>query len=113
MKSISKGAVIAISSLTAAIAVAGGASAASAHKVKICHGTASDSNPYVVISVDRSALAGHFDGTAPGHGWKNHPDLMYVGGVCTAVADGGGDAGDGGVGDGSGSDDGGEGGGQD
>lgn len=47
-----------------------------AHKAAICHGTASASNPYVLIIVDRSAIKGHFDGTAPGHGKNNHPDYM-------------------------------------
>ena len=45
-------------------------------KVLICHGTASKTNPYVLISVDSSALAGHFDGTAPGHGQRNAPDFL-------------------------------------
>ena len=45
-------------------------------KVLLCHGTASETNPYVVIEVDEHALAGHFDGTAPGHGENNRPDLL-------------------------------------
>jgi hypothetical protein len=111
MKSISKHAVVAIACLAAAMAVAGGASAAD--KVQICHGTASATNPYVVISVGKSARAGHPDGEAA-HGWKNHPDLVYVGGQCVAVGDGGGSDdgqdGDGGTG-GDGGGTGGEGGG--
>jgi hypothetical protein len=45
-------------------------------KVLLCHGTASDSNPYVLISISVNGLAGHFDGTAPGHGKNNHPDFF-------------------------------------
>lgn len=55
------------------------------HKVTICHATASDTNPYVLITVDEHALAGHMrpDGaTAPGHGKNNFPDVFPVDGVC-------------------------------
>ena len=54
-------------------------------KVQICHATASDTNPYVLITVDVHALAGHFrpDGeTAPGHGKNNFPDVIPADGVC-------------------------------
>lgn len=45
-------------------------------KVAICHGTASESNPYVLIVVDdASTWEGHFSGGGPGHGKKNHPDI--------------------------------------
>ena len=53
------------------------------HKVSICHGTASEKNPYVLIHVDINALKGHFDGTAPGHGKKNHPDFLAGNGGCS------------------------------
>jgi hypothetical protein len=43
--------------------------------VLLCHGTVSEPNPYVLISIDASGLNGHLDGTAPGHGPRNHPDL--------------------------------------
>lgn len=46
-------------------------------KVRLCHGTASAKNMYVLIEVSESALQGHFDGTEPGHGWKNYPDMVY------------------------------------
>ncbi len=52
------------------------------HKVAICHGTASQKNPYVLIVVDESALRGHFDGTTPGHGKNNAPDFLAVNGSC-------------------------------
>lgn len=53
-----------------------------AHKVTICHGTASAKNPYVMITVDYSALAGHFNGTASGHGKNHFPDKYPVNGSC-------------------------------
>lgn len=59
-----------------AVGIAVAAQASDAGKVLICHGTVSEPNPYVLISVDASALAGHFDGTAPGHGPRNHPDFF-------------------------------------
>ena len=59
---------------TVGIAVA--AQASNGDKILICHGTVSDPNPWVMISVDASALAGHFDGSAPGHGPNNHPDFF-------------------------------------
>jgi hypothetical protein len=43
----------------------------------------------VPISVDESALNGHFDGTAPGHGPFNNPDRDPVDGGCDV--DGGGE----------------------
>lgn len=49
-------------------------------KILICHGTASQTNPYVLLSVAAQAVNGHFDGTAPGHGPRNHPDI-YLGHV--------------------------------
>jgi hypothetical protein len=56
--------------------IVSGAQASNDEQVLICHGTASDTNPYVLISVDESALNGHFDGAAPGHGKNNHPDFL-------------------------------------
>jgi len=55
--------------------------AAENQKVQICHATASDTNPYVLITVDEHALAGHFrekGTTAPGHGQNNFPDLLVT-----------------------------------
>lgn len=57
------------------------------HKVAICHGTASKKNPYVLIHVDRSAIQGHFDGTAPGHGKNNAPDFLAVNDSCDTPPD--------------------------
>jgi hypothetical protein len=45
------------------------------HKVDICHRTASDTNPYVLINVDEASLSpGHLDNADPGHKpkfWKS------------------------------------------
>lgn len=54
----------------------------------ICHGTASAKNLYVLIVVDESAIQGHFDGTAPGHGHNNYPDFFAVNGSCEAPSQG-------------------------
>jgi hypothetical protein len=62
------------------VGVTAGAQAGNAGKVLLCHGTASDSNPYVLISVNVDALAGHLDGTAPGHGKNNYPDFFPAAG---------------------------------
>jgi hypothetical protein len=67
----------------ASIGLVSAAQAADNEKVLICHGTASETNPYVVISVDTHALIGHFDGSGPGHGQNNHPDLpVNADGTC-------------------------------
>lgn len=71
------------------IAVAGAAQS-SQEKVQLCHGTASDTNPYVRIRVSESGLAGHFDGTAPGHGKNNNPDFVLPAGASGCADDGGG-----------------------
>ena len=69
-----------------------------ADKVMLCHGTASATNPYVLISVSANALEGHFDGTAPGHGWRNAPDFLLPAGyaTCEDALGGGGEGGWGG-----------------
>ncbi len=54
-----------------------------ADKVLLCHGTASAKNPYVLISVSENALQGHFDGSAPGHGWRNAPDFLLLPGYAS------------------------------
>jgi hypothetical protein len=69
-------------SCAAAALLATGAQASNDGKVLICHGTASATNPYVLIEVDSSALAGHFDGTEPGHGQNSNPDTFPVDGSC-------------------------------
>lgn len=68
---------------------AGVAGATNDDKVLLCHGTASEPNPYALISVDASALNGHFDGTLPGHGPKNNPDLYPINGACPTTVPGG------------------------
>jgi hypothetical protein len=67
-----------------------GAQATAAEKVVICHGTASETEPYALIEVEVHALAGHFDGTEPGHGDNNHPDFFPpAGGDCSGGPGGG------------------------
>ena len=66
-----------------ALGIATASLASSDDPIVICHGTASGHNPYVQISVDHNALAGHFDGTEPGHGQNNHPDFLANGGDCS------------------------------
>lgn len=64
------------------------AQASNGDKVLLCHGTASDSNPYVLISVSENALGGHLDG----HGDNNHPDFLLPPGAADCS---GGELGDG------------------
>ena len=64
------GATFAVAACSVGFAAAAGAS--NGDKVSICHGTASDNNPYVLIDVSENAIAGHFDGSAPGHGKNSH-----------------------------------------
>lgn len=61
-----------------ALGVAGTSSARPADRITICHGTASETNPYVEITVSANSFKdGHFeDGIAPGHGPNNHPDFI-------------------------------------
>jgi hypothetical protein len=69
------------------------AAASNGDKVLLCHGTASEKNPYVLISVSENALAGHFDGTAPGHGKNNHDDFLPPAGSSDCSSGGGGGGG--------------------
>ena len=58
------------------------------HLVTICHGAV---DHYELITVDEHALKGHLDGTAPGHGWQNLPDVApNADGTCGAVGTTGG-----------------------
>jgi hypothetical protein len=61
--------------------------AANGGKVLLCHGTASDNNPSVLISVGTNAAATHLDG----HGRSNHPDFLLPDGStdCTGGPTGG------------------------
>ena len=72
-----------------AIGGATNASATQDHKVRLCHGTASDTNPYVLITVDEHALKGHFDETGPGHGQNNAPDFVLADDVDQCPGPGG------------------------
>jgi hypothetical protein len=91
---------------TCSIGLAVGAQAANGGKVSICHGTASDKNPYVLINVSENALGGHLDGTGPGHGKNSHPDFLLPAGQSDCAAVPGGDDGDGGSDGGDGGGDG-------
>lgn len=67
--------VLVVLSLTSLVASA--LAAPRQDKVWICHGTASDSNPYVLIHVDPSAVPAHMgeNPPPPGHGENNYPDV--------------------------------------
>jgi hypothetical protein len=81
------GATLAVAACSVGLAV--GAQASNGDKVSLCHGTASEKNPYVLIRVSENALAGHFDGTAPGHGKNNHPDYVLPAGQSDCSGSGG------------------------
>ena len=58
------------------VALAGTATATKPHpdhKVQLCHRTASDTNPYVLIDVDEASLDAHLN-NLPGHPPKTNPD---------------------------------------
>jgi hypothetical protein len=83
----------------AAIALAsvvgiGAAGATPDDRVTICHGTASDTNPYVEITVNANSFKdGHFDGVpTPSHGANNHPDFILAEGRVCADGPGGPDS---------------------
>jgi len=78
--------------------------AAPPEKVTICHGTASESHPYVEITVSAASFKdGHFDDGPDNksHGDKNHPDFVLEEGRTCGDGPGGGTDGssDGGYGD--------------
>jgi hypothetical protein len=77
--------------VAAAVAALGIVASASAETdtVLLCHGTASDNNAYVLVAVDDDALAGHLDGSAPGHGWQNAPDFVLSAGQADCSVGGG------------------------
>jgi hypothetical protein len=58
------------------------ADSSGAGKVRICHGTASEETPYVLIEVNANAIKdGHFkDGVGEAHGWQNMPDYIPAAG---------------------------------
>jgi hypothetical protein len=87
------------------LALAPSSSAVPPEKVTICHGTASDSNPYVEVTVSATSFKdGHFDDGPENksHGDSNHPDFVLAEGRSCADGPGGGSDGssDDGYGDG-------------
>lgn len=69
---------IAVFAIATALAGAGGVSATKPdengdHKVQLCHRTASDTNPYVLIEVDVASLDAHLN-NLPGHPAKTNAD---------------------------------------
>ncbi len=84
MKRITRSTLVGASVLSG-LFVAVAAQAGGEGKVLLCHGTASEQNPYVLIEVSENALQGHFDGTAPGHGWQNAPDFVLPDGFATCA----------------------------
>ena len=71
-------------------------SASPSEKVTICHGTASESHPYVEITVSASSFKdGHFDDGPDNksHGDENHPDFVLEAGRTCADGPGGSDGG--------------------
>jgi hypothetical protein len=90
------GATLAVAACSVGLAAA--AQASPGGKVGICHGTASDTNPYVLIHVSENTLTGGHpvDGTKPGNGDRRRPDyLLQIGSSdCSGLPgddDGGGD----------------------
>ena len=76
---------------------AGVAGAAPAPRITICHGTASATNPYVVVTVSENSFKnGHFDVYPnPSHGPNNNPDFILNAGSTCADGPGGGGGGEG------------------
>ncbi len=70
-------AIVLTATLLGTLAAGTVAQAGNGNEVLLCHGTASATNPYVLISVSENALNGHFDGSEPGHGWQNAPDFLF------------------------------------
>jgi hypothetical protein len=77
MRVIPQASLVTASTLGALVLAVAAQAAGDPEKVLLCHGTASTQNPYVLIDVSVNALQGHFDGSAPGHGWRNAPDRLY------------------------------------
>lgn len=79
--------------LGANAAAAGMVGAAPADRVTICHGTASETNPYVEITVSANSFKnGHFDNNDyqdPSHGVNNNPDFVLQPGRTCADGPGG------------------------
>lgn len=65
--------IFAVVALTMSVAATAFATAPPDHKVGLCHRTASDTNPYVFITVDVASLDAHLN-NLPGHPAKTNAD---------------------------------------
>jgi hypothetical protein len=77
MRRCSRRSLVVVSALGALAVTVGAQAESTAGEVALCHGTASAKNMYVLITVSENALQGHLDGSEPGHGWQNFPDMVY------------------------------------
>jgi hypothetical protein len=77
MRGIARASLVAANALGALVFAVAAQAGGGAETVLVCHGTASATNPYELISVNANALQGHFDGAAPAHGWQNAPDMLF------------------------------------
>lgn len=77
MNRITRRSLVAASVLGSLAVTVGAQAESTAGERSLCHGTASQKNMYVLITVSENAEQGHLDGSEPGHGWQNYPDMIY------------------------------------
>jgi ABC-type sugar transport system substrate-binding protein len=73
MRRITRSSLLAVGAAGALAAAVAAQAGDSTDKVYICHGTASDTNPYVLIHVSMEALPAHLGG----HGFQNAKDFIF------------------------------------